>query len=106
MFTLRFYKNREEGRTQTVVCCARYEVYERRNENAVVTITTHYKELEDSPGVDHNIGKHPNNQGSGGYYDVCYVENIAGKTIDTIRRSRVALQGDGDKEELTVAGPA
>lgn len=103
MFTLRFYKNHEHGRSQTVICCAKYELFERRSENAVATVTTHYKEFDPSPGVDYHIGKPPINQGSAQYYDVCYVENIAGKTIDTIRQDRLVVQGSDDQESQNVA---
>jgi len=95
MFTLKFYELNTascEGRAQSVICCAKYEVYER-NDHGFITVTTHYRELGTEPGVDHHVGTMMD-------YDVCFIENIAGKTIDVIRQKG---QAPDDKVNKVIA---
>ena len=70
MFTLKFYKSFEEGTSsEKVVCCQLYTVYTRSSNSYSVSID----------GVDYNVST------KDGDYELCYIENSAGKTINKIR---------------------
>lgn len=76
MFTVkafRFYG--EEGSSQDVFSCQSYQIYERPNGSYEVSV---YKGLTKADGVCFNVSK------EGEHYNLCYIENSAGKTIDKI----------------------
>ncbi len=77
MFTIkafRFYG--KEGSSQDVFSCQSYQIYERKNGSYEVSV---YKGLTKADGVCFNVSKLDDD------YKTCYIENSAGKTIDTIR---------------------
>jgi hypothetical protein len=81
MFTLKFYKFMPEGDKATSISCPHYAVY-RRKDSPIVTVTV-YKDQLATEGVERHISDDPAPD-SAGHYSVCYVENMAGKTIDKI----------------------
>lgn len=79
MFTVKLLRLPTEGPTyQKSISCEAYDVYTVPLEGGdeAITITTYAKLLGDV-GVEHHIGGSRD-----GVFDVCYVENQAGKTID------------------------
>ena len=86
MFTLKFFKHTPNGDSQTVVCCNHYEVNTHRDGAVVIT----YKDHTESGGVERHIAERPSTMADGVHldigYEVCFVENSQGKTIDRIRR--------------------
>lgn len=75
MFTVKFYKTTEEDGT---ICesfsCPHYLSHVRTNLNASIVI---FKDAFDTEGVEFHV--------SPDYYDTCYIENMAGKTIDSYK---------------------
>lgn len=91
MFTVKFMNHYADGTCrESVVCCVHYEIYRRMGVDPVTTVTT-YKDATVRSGVDRHVSPHPED------YDVCFIENSAGKTIDTIRP-------DGQVGRYTSAG--
>ena len=80
MFTVKLFKScaQYEGATARVsISCPSYEVYDRNNGS--ITITCY----NDNKGTDYHIRE--------GKYESCFIENMAGKTIDRIERSKAAI---------------
>jgi hypothetical protein len=81
MFTLRF-----ENSSKTVsVCCPHYEIFTYPNNDKLIGVVI-YPERFTGDGVERLIAK-PDSLGDSPReaFNVCYVTNIAGVTIDTIR---------------------
>lgn len=85
MFTLKFRR----GECDTVVCGAKYQInhhHQHRPDDepsSVVGATISvYAKLDDKEGVDFNI--HGPDAGSNLDYDLAFIENYAGKTIDRV----------------------
>lgn len=88
MFTLKFCSYFEEGgSTESVIACPHYEVYQHRN--GAITITT-YKNMTITDGVSRQLCTESKlDEDNHSYYQVCFVLNSEGKTIDTIRPEKV-----------------
>lgn len=89
MFTLKFYRYEENATTMCAISCPHYSVYD----NGVEKLVTTYKDHMDTTGVERTVGEKLRGGNTSEQpvaynvgYDVCYVENEAGKTIDTIRK--------------------
>lgn len=81
MFTLKFYKHINDGElVYDVLSCPHYEIQVRSDGSKTVTT---YPDTVKEGGVERQIRSE--NCKFKGDYDVCYVENMHGKTIDTIR---------------------
>lgn len=90
MFTLKFIKNYDSGQTRTAaVACPAYE-FVTFGEGITVLV---FKDFVQENGVSYFVG------GREDSFDVCYVENQAGKTIDRIQAS-----SDIKKDYLPFAG--
>lgn len=81
MFTLKFLSadnsNNLTNISDATVCGERYDVRETE-EGCVVTI--YKKSTSDDGGVEFIVGNNPERE-----YAACFIENIAGKTIDHFR---------------------
>ncbi|MCL1088058.1 hypothetical protein L2744_00225 [Shewanella profunda] len=77
MFTLKFYKVPfDDGAESSAVVSAKsYEKYKRSN--GTTEIIVHDSAVQNL-GVCYNVSNEEQ------HYQTCYVENIAGKTIDTV----------------------
>lgn len=75
MFTLKFCRFNEGFDSTLSISTPVYEVYKKPSSITLISI---YKSPVLTDGVEYRIG------GDDGY-DVCFVENLSGKTIDTIR---------------------
>ena len=78
MFTVKLYSRREGVLTQ-FISCPNFSVFERDNGNITITV---YKTMTCETGVDYHI--HQEDGGSSGpqrYFENCFIENEAGKTI-------------------------
>ncbi len=82
MFTVKFLTFHESGSshesTQTSIQCPHYEVNAFDYGWSVVT----YPGMTNENGVERHV---TTNDQLSSRYDVCFVENVAGKTIDTYR---------------------
>ena len=79
MFTLKFFNHYEDGSSnQDTLTCHHYSIYRRNNGTAEIVC---YKDMTSVEGVSRGIMKQPEN----GEFECCYIENSAGKTIDTVR---------------------
>lgn len=79
MFTLKFCNYYETGDSSVAtLCCQHYNVYQFKNR---VEITL-YKDFTSENGVTYTIADEDIDKPR---WQVCYVENINGKTIDKIR---------------------
>lgn len=87
MFTVKFYKFNKEGQEiSTVIACPNYSVYNRNNGH--ITITT-YPTMFNENGVERNVVSSeykitPDQYDR--YFNVCFVENEKGKTIEHIKQ--------------------
>lgn len=91
MFTLRFMSLFEDSEeVENVIAAPHYDVYTHRNGRKTVCT---YKDHTSTDGVERtvmsdNLAKElaakDNLEPLPNYYHVCYVENLAGKTIDKI----------------------
>ena len=92
MFTVKFMKfatasnNNNEGLS---ISCPMYSSYKRPNGS--VSIVT-YKDHTETSGIERSV--HGGNDALDSDYDVCFVENEAGKTIAKYRHSG-SKQGNG-----------
>lgn len=77
MFVLKFFKKPESGVFSHVVSCQHYEKHVR--EDGITTITIYKSDFTEN-GIEFHITKEDN----GRHYYQCYIENIAGKTIDKV----------------------
>lgn len=78
MFTVKFYKHYENGESsQASFSCQSYDIYRRKNGSHEISIYS--DPLRAHEGISINVSQEPE------HYQQCYVENMAGKTIDTIR---------------------
>lgn len=77
MFTLKFYKVPfDDGAESSAVVSAKsYQKYKRKDGSTEIIV---HDSAVQNLGVCYNVS------GEGCDYQSCYVENIAGKTIDTI----------------------
>lgn len=89
MFTLKFMQIGEDNSSrQDVVCCPHYEIVDTGTKKFVIT----YKDMLRNDGVERCIGeklertKDPENIHVDTGYQVCFIENSAGKTIDRINQ--------------------
>ena len=79
MFTLKFCNYYDDyTRSETILCCPHYNVYRYKGKIEI----TLYKDYTSAEGVtytlaDKDIGIP--------YWEVCYVENVNGKTIEKIK---------------------
>jgi len=83
MFTVKFYKHREENEApeyneNTSVSCQSYTHYKTSTSETV----TVYKGMTQTDGVEYHV-----NDGHNLAYDICYVENSSGKTIDSMGKT-------------------
>ena len=82
MFTLKFCSFFNEGdsceKSLTVICCTHYNTYHFKNRVEV----TLYKDFTSVDGVTYTLAEEDIGKP---HWQVCYVENLNGKTIDTIR---------------------
>lgn len=80
MYSIKFYRTTEDGTSLNTEChsfsCPHYSAYTRENGTTSIII---YKDLFDTEGVERHISKEDE------HYDTCYIENIAGKTIDSYK---------------------
>lgn len=77
MFTVKFYKHFEDGQeVMTAISCVNYQHYVRKDKS--VSITT-FQKMTDTDGVERHVSK----EDQIGHFTSCYVENAAGKTINT-----------------------
>ncbi|MFT0140766.1 hypothetical protein ACEK07_46075 [Alcanivoracaceae bacterium MT1] len=82
MYTVKFIRNYDAGGYVVhSFSVPHYEVY-RRSQSSVVTVTL-YPNLFDTDGVERHISDNESD------YDVCFVENSRGKTIDHIQPTRL-----------------
>jgi len=79
MFTLKFIRHGDEGDTTTVLSCNHYSVWSFNKNNEYIEVTVHKVQASDE-GIVFRVGK----SDVLSVYDVCFVENINGKTIDRI----------------------
>lgn len=87
MFTLKFFQNFTDGSSrQDVVTCSHYEIVSPTDKDVIYVIT--YPDHINKGGVEREVSKcgapdaesvHPDDP-----YDVCFIENLAGKTIDRV----------------------
>lgn len=77
---LKFFKNKDGVDVTNVVECSHYQVIRFSNRVDVVV----YKDYFTLEGVSHTLTKEDVTSEDKSYR-VCFVENINGKTIDTIR---------------------
>lgn len=77
MFTLKFFKNPYEDGSQSsaVVSAKSYEKYKRSNGSTEIIV---HDSAVQNMGVCYNVSNEEQ------HYQSCYIENIAGKTIDTV----------------------
>lgn len=77
MFTLKFFKNPYEDGSQSsaVVSAKSYEKYKRSNGSTEIVV---HDSAVQNMGVCYNVSNEEQ------HYQSCYIENIAGKTIDTV----------------------
>lgn len=73
MFTLKFYRTIDDD--NSLIRCISAPHYEAHKREHFYTITI-YKDFYSLDGVEYQINHHE------GSYDVCYVENERGKTIE------------------------
>lgn len=79
MFTIKFFRFYTDGtRSETVISCTHYEVYRRNTPGSPTTVTT-YNGFTTRAGVDRHVSASDED------FDACFIENSAGKTIDSIR---------------------
>lgn len=83
MFTLKFCsfcgEDNDYEKSLTVICCPHYNTYHFKNRVEV----TVYKDFTSVEGVTYTLSEE--DLLGKPYWQVCYVENVNGKTIDTIR---------------------
>jgi|GEM_PF-3530557 cold shock CspA family protein len=77
MFTLKFFKKPypDGSESSAVVFAKSYEKYKRSNGSTEIIV--HDSAIQNM-GVCYNVSNEEQ------HYQTCYVENIAGKTIDTV----------------------
>lgn len=82
MFTLKFYRTPKasDGTHEDVISCAFYQVFSPNDPVQPHTITTYATSAtsETSEGVDRHISQSDDD------FDICYIENLAGKTIGKV----------------------
>lgn len=78
MLTLKFY--RETGKT--VISCMSYDTHTNGDGPEFPVLVGTYPTMTKENGVERSVGNHD------GMFSICYVENIAGKTIDVIRPNK------------------
>lgn len=80
MFTVKLSRLTDGTESHRSIACESYEVYRtnRDSPNEPIVITT-YQKLPSGAGVEHHVGSDRPDA-----YDVCFIENIAGKTIARI----------------------
>lgn len=88
MFTLKFYSDTGNDRSQTVVVsCNSYALYEENTGQAQIVIHTIDESAPDlyktKPDEDFD------REEGAIYFDTCYIENSSGKTIDRIHKRQV-----------------
>lgn len=72
-----------ETSSTTYISCPHYNIYKHKDGSATVTT---YKDMTDTDGVARKVMK--DNQAVTSdqqFYQFCYIENAAGKTIECIR---------------------
>lgn len=83
MFTLKFISRFDNNYSQNVICCAHYHVYSRFVPDGDVGYYTYeitiYKDMTTVDGVSYRVSEHPLEVP---HHQVCYVENVHGKTIE------------------------
>lgn len=85
MFTLKFYRFYTDGSSNSsVVATSHYSVYTRKEGTCEIVIYEKNTEVE---GVAYQVGS---NQALTDY-DICYIENQSGKTIDCIKSPEKSL---------------
>ena len=77
MFTLKFIKFTDEGEMISNISVPNYQVF-KRNYSDVITVGV-YETLFDVDGVERHISSSDRD------YDVCFVTNVQGNTIDCIK---------------------
>lgn len=77
MFTLKFFKKPypDGSESSAVVSAKSYEKYKRSNGSTEIII---HDSAVQNMGVCYNVSNEEQ------HYQSCYIENIAGKTIDTV----------------------
>lgn len=77
MLTVKFYKHLPDGQElMTTISCVNYQHYVRADKS--VSITT-FQKMTDTDGVE----RHVSHEDKIGHFTSCYVENAAGKTINS-----------------------
>lgn len=75
MYTVKFVKFHEGATSTASFSVPHYQVHERSNGVKSVTV---YTALHDVGGIERHVSPHEND------FDVCYVENEQGKTLERI----------------------
>lgn len=82
MFTLKFYRTPKasEGTHEDVVSCVFYQVYSPNDPDNACIVTTYATSStsETEEGVDRRVSQSDDD------FDICYIENSAGKTIGKV----------------------
>lgn len=78
MYSLKFFKKPfDDGAESSCVVSAKsYSKYKRENGSVEIVV---YDSAIQTDGVAYNVSQDER------HYQTCYIENIAGKTVDTIR---------------------
>lgn len=89
MFTLKFAKSKNPGDLETVeyVTSAHHYVKHRSSDGVTIELRDQQETIQDELFIFHNAGEYNPNDSQ--YFDICYIENMQGKTIDTVRKPRV-----------------
>jgi hypothetical protein len=84
MYSLKFFKQLfDDGSESSCVVSAKsYTKYQRNNGSVEIIV---YDSAIQTGGVTYNISQDER------HYQSCYIENIAGKTVDTIRSYGTAV---------------
>lgn len=80
MFTIKLYKTYSDytESKQKCISCPSYEVYKRDSKGLVNITIAVFPNFKDTEGVEFHLGEHDD------YYDVCFIENEKGKTIERL----------------------
>ena len=83
MFNVKFCNFYEDGSESTAgISCPHYSIYKGKNGSYEVVT---YKTMTDTDGVSRGVGNHDSDKTL--QFQVCYIENAQGKTVETIRAS-------------------
>ncbi len=89
MYSVKFFKYDKEGaETETGVECPHYSIY--NNNNGLITVTT-YPTMSDEGGVERHVASVELQRDalkSLCYYNICFIENEKGKTIQHIKQPK------------------